>query len=118
MNMYESSAKVPTGTAVACALASRPVQISKGHCALRSPVAMFVGGRTVGHDAHVFVPRTNCGGDWQLSPSDVQLRRDDEKWRVSWGDTSIYIEDGLINRLQRMYRKKITMTDDIPWMNI
>lgn len=48
------------------------------------------------------------------SPSGVQLRRDDEKWRVSWGDASIYIEDGLLNRLQRMYRKKNTMTDDIP----
>jgi hypothetical protein len=52
------------------------------------------------------------------SPSDVQLGRDDGKWRVSWGDASIYIEDGLLNRLQRMYRKKNPrqpIAADVPW---
>lgn len=50
----------------------------------------------------------------QPSTSEVQLRRDAETWWVSWGDASICIEDGLLSRLQRMYRKTLTMTDNAP----
>jgi hypothetical protein len=46
------------------------------------------------------------------SPSEVKLLRDKEKWRVSWGDASICIEDGLLRRLQRMYRETLKMTDN------
>lgn len=50
----------------------------------------------------------------QPSTSKVELRRDAETWWVSWGDASICIEDGLLSRLQRMYRKTLTMTDNAP----